>query len=74
VLFQEMNFGPYTGYQLSRPNLEYQTWKCPNCEEICYRQGVWFEQRMMLGTQADMDEIVTAFQKVYDNRAALAEG
>ncbi len=72
VLFQEMNFGPYSGYKLSRPDLDYRQWQCPNCEEICYRQGVWLEQRMMLGTPSDMDDIVAAFQKVYDNRAALA--
>ncbi len=74
MLFEELAFGPFTGYRLSRPNLDYRQWQCPNCEEICYRQGAWFEQRMMLGTQADMDGIVAAVQKIYDNRHALAEG
>ena len=71
VLFEELAFGPFTGYRLSRPALNYRKWRCPNCEELCYRQGVWFEQRMMLGPRADMDDIVAAVEKVYANRPAL---
>ena len=53
------------------PDLDYRKVRCPNCEEVCYRQGAWLEQRMMLGPRADMDDIVAAVEKVYANRPAL---
>jgi dTDP-4-amino-4,6-dideoxygalactose transaminase len=72
VLFDQRAFGPYTGYRLSRPSLSYRDCTCPNCEEISYRQGAWLEQRLMLGTTADMDQIVAAFEKLWANRQSLA--
>ncbi len=71
-LFQDLAFGPYTAYKQTQPDLDYRRVSCPNCEEICYRQGVWLEQRFMLGTRQDMDDIADAFQKVYDQRQSLA--
>lgn len=71
-LFTNLAFGPYTAYQTAQPGLDYRQVCCPNCETICYRQGAWLEQRMMLASEADMDDIVRAFQKVYENRQSLA--
>jgi len=37
---------------------------CPVTERACYEEGIWFHQTMLLGGQADMDDIVAAVQKV----------
>jgi dTDP-4-amino-4,6-dideoxygalactose transaminase len=69
-LFEDQAFGPYIGCKRSHPDLDYGKTSCPNCETICYQQGAWFEQRMLLGTQADMDDIADALEKIYANREA----
>jgi dTDP-4-amino-4,6-dideoxygalactose transaminase len=71
-LFANLAFGPYRGYQLSRPTLDYCTVSCPNCEVICFAQGAWLEHRLLLGLQEDMDDIVAAFEKVYHHRKQIA--
>ncbi len=71
-VFEERLFGPYTGYQNARPELDYRKVRCPNCETISFTQGVWLEQRLLLGTRQDMDDIARAIEKVYQNRAQLA--
>ena len=35
------------------------------------REAVWFFQNMLLGEQKDMDDIIDAVQKVYENRKQL---
>ena len=64
-------FGPYRGCDVARPALDYRNVPCPNCETICSRQGAWLEQRLLLGTQEDMNDIAAAFEKVYENRNTL---
>ena len=71
-LFANLAFGPFTGYRQSRPDLDYAGVKCPNCESICHRQGAWLEQRLLLGTSADVDDIARAFEKIYSHRDRLA--
>jgi dTDP-4-amino-4,6-dideoxygalactose transaminase len=68
-LFRNRAFGPYLPD--ARTRLDYSSVHCPNSERICREQGVWLEQSLMLGTQADMDDIADAFEKVYEQRAAL---
>ena len=46
---------------------------CPNSDLLCREQAVWLEQAMFLGPRADMDDIYRAFEKVYEQRAALAD-
>lgn len=72
-LFTNLAFGPYTAYRAASPGLDYRQVSCPNCETICGQQGLWLEQRILLGTQRDMDDIVAAFQKVVENRDVLAD-
>jgi dTDP-4-amino-4,6-dideoxygalactose transaminase len=69
-LFLNRAFGPYLP-NASR-TLDYGKVKCPNCEKICGEQGAWFEQSLFLGAQSDMDDIAQAFEKVYNQREALA--
>jgi dTDP-4-amino-4,6-dideoxygalactose transaminase len=70
-LFLNKAFGPYLAEVADR--LDYAKVCCPNCETICSEQGAWLEQSLFLGTQADMEDIARAFEKVYENRAALAQ-
>ena len=69
-LFLNKAFGPYLAGAADR--LDYGKVCCPNCEKICFEQGAWLEQSLFLGAQGDMDNIAGAFEKVYENRAALA--
>lgn len=44
---------------------------CPVTERVCNEEGVWFAQTMLLGTHADMDDIVTSVAKVQSGAKAL---
>jgi dTDP-4-amino-4,6-dideoxygalactose transaminase len=46
--------------------------ECPNCDHLV-EETVGFHQRMLLGPRQDMDDIVTAIGKIYDNRRKLRE-
>jgi len=70
-LFLSKAFGPYLP-NASR-TLDFGKVSCPNCELICGEQGAWLEQSLFLGTQADMDDIARAFEKVYEHRDALGK-
>ena len=72
-MFENQAFGPYTGCRDTGPELDYRNTSCPNCETISSVQGVWLEQRLLLGPKHDMEDIVVAFEKVYENRNRLAE-
>ena len=37
---------------------------CPVCEDLCYRTAMWFRHSMLLGSDADMQDIVAIFEKV----------
>ncbi|MCX6922307.1 MAG: DegT/DnrJ/EryC1/StrS family aminotransferase [Verrucomicrobia bacterium] len=71
-LFGNLAFGPYRGYESRQPELDYRHTSCPNCETICSSQGAWLEQRLLLGTRADIDDIASAFEKVHEQRGRLA--
>jgi dTDP-4-amino-4,6-dideoxygalactose transaminase len=43
----------------------------PGNDQLC-DQAVTFYQSMLLGTKADMDDIVNAITKIYENRNSLA--
>jgi perosamine synthetase len=40
---------------------------CPLNDRLCNEEAVWFYQSMLLGTRADMDDIVNAIRKIHDN-------
>jgi dTDP-4-amino-4,6-dideoxygalactose transaminase len=71
-LFVNRAFGPYTGYQNVRTDLDYRLSACPNCETICSAQGAWLEQRLLLGAREDMDDIAIAFEKIHVARKQLS--
>jgi dTDP-4-amino-4,6-dideoxygalactose transaminase len=68
-IFRRQAFGPYLPRAAAR--LDYGKTHCPNSDLICREQAVWLEQRLFLGPRSDMDDIVRAFEKVYENRGAL---
>jgi len=70
-LFLNQAFGPYL--PVARQSLDFGKVKCPNCDTICGEQGAWFEQNLFLGTEADMDDIVRAFEKVHALRGTLGK-
>lgn len=70
-LFVNKAFGPYIPQAAAR--LDYKNVSCPNCDKICYQQGAWLEQSIMLGSQQDMDDICRAFMKVHDARRSLSD-
>ncbi len=43
----------------------------PQNDRLC-EEAVWFSQTMLLGTKSDMDDIVDAVLKLYENRDKLA--
>ncbi len=70
-LFLNRAFGPYL--PTASKTLDYSQVNCPNCEKICFEQGAWLEQSLMLGTESDMDDIAHAFEKIYEHRGALGK-
>ena len=68
-MFRNKAFGPFLPKAAAR--LDYRKVRCPNSDLICREQCVWLEQRLLLGRPGDMDDIASAFEKVYENRSLL---
>jgi dTDP-4-amino-4,6-dideoxygalactose transaminase len=43
---------------------------CPASEAAC-NEAVWLEQRLLLGTQDDMNDVVSAIEKIWQHRSQL---
>jgi dTDP-4-amino-4,6-dideoxygalactose transaminase len=69
-LFRKMAFGPYLPAAAS--TLEYGATRCPNSDALCRDQAIWLGQNLLLGPRADVDDIARAFEKVHEQRRALA--
>jgi dTDP-4-amino-4,6-dideoxygalactose transaminase len=70
-MFRRRAFGPYLPRIADQ--LDYERVHCPNSDLICREQGVWLEHALLLGPRADMDEVYCAFEKVHEQRIALAD-
>jgi dTDP-4-amino-4,6-dideoxygalactose transaminase len=70
-MFRNRAFGPYLAGITDR--LDYERVHCPISDLLCREQALWLEQAIFLGSREDMDDIYRAFEKVYDERAALAD-
>ncbi|MEZ4900376.1 MAG: DegT/DnrJ/EryC1/StrS family aminotransferase [Spirosomataceae bacterium] len=44
---------------------------CPQNDQLCNEEAVWFTQNMLLGTHADMDDIANAIEKIYTHADKL---
>jgi len=45
--------------------------QCPANDKYCNEENVKFTQKMFLGTKSDMDDIVRAIEKIYNNAGKL---
>jgi dTDP-4-amino-4,6-dideoxygalactose transaminase len=68
-LFVNTAFGPYD----AAARCDYANLRLPVCERISGNEGAWLYQTVLLGNQSDMDDVVNAFTKVYENRLALSD-
>jgi dTDP-4-amino-4,6-dideoxygalactose transaminase len=69
-LFRNKAFGPFL--QNASARLDYSKTNCPNGDRIC-SESIWLEQGIFLGPRSDMDDIGIAFEKIFENRAALTK-
>ncbi|MGH9311520.1 MAG: DegT/DnrJ/EryC1/StrS family aminotransferase [Vicinamibacterales bacterium] len=67
-LFRNRAFGPYLDGRADR--LAYADAACPNSDRLCC-EAIWLGQELLLGDRGDLDDIVRAFQKVFEHRDAL---
>lgn len=70
-VFAQRQFGPYAGAAGYVSDLAANAANCPVTERICRTEACWIGQSTMLGSRADMDDIVTAAEKVYAHRSEL---
>jgi perosamine synthetase len=70
-MFRKKAFGPYI--PTAAANLDFNRVHCPNSDLICREQGMWIEQSVLLGPKTDMDDIIRAFEKIYEHRQALRQ-
>jgi dTDP-4-amino-4,6-dideoxygalactose transaminase len=68
-VFTRKAFGPYLPAR--SPRLDYTGRRYPVSDAVC-RDAIWLEQRLLLGTREDMDDIARAFEKIHASREALA--
>lgn len=68
-LFRNKAFGPFVPGAIER--LDYGSAHCPNSDLLCRDQALWLGQNLLLGTDADLDDIVMAFEKVHALRHEL---
>jgi dTDP-4-amino-4,6-dideoxygalactose transaminase len=45
--------------------------KCPNCDKVCQEMVMLWASGPLLGTKEDMDDVINALVKVYENRDKL---
>ena len=69
-LFRNKVFGPFL--QNACAGIDYSKTSCPNSDRIC-SESIWLEQNVFLGPRSDMDDIGIAFEKIFENRAALTK-
>lgn len=68
-IFRNRAFGPFLTDRAAAP--DYARTPCPNSDRLCEEQAIWLGQSLLLGPRADMDDVASAFEKVYEHRHAL---
>ena len=69
-LFRNKAFGPFVPG--ARARLDYAGTRCRNSDLLCREQALWLGQNLLLGSDADVDDIVAAFEKVHLHRHELS--
>ena len=70
-VFAERRFGPYAGAMGYCADVEANAAHCPVTENACKVEACWLYQNALLGSRKDMDDIVDAIAKIYENRHLL---
>ncbi|HDS73951.1 MAG TPA: DegT/DnrJ/EryC1/StrS family aminotransferase, partial [Firmicutes bacterium] len=62
-------------FDLSHParNVDFTEIAVPVAKRACESEACWLTQNVLLGSKADMDDIVTAARKIYENRHELVK-
>lgn len=47
--------------------MDYSNVKMPVAEKACYYEGLWLPQYVLLGSRDDMDDIISALEKIKEN-------
>ncbi|MCI0512707.1 DegT/DnrJ/EryC1/StrS family aminotransferase [candidate division KSB1 bacterium] len=68
-VFKQRAFGP-AGRVLDL-GVDYNQVYLPESEKACFEEAIWFNQNQFLGTEADMDDIVTAIKKIRDHASQV---
>jgi dTDP-4-amino-4,6-dideoxygalactose transaminase len=69
-LFRDKAFGPFLPG--ARDRLDYAAVRCPNSDLLCREQALWLGQNLLLGPDEDVNDIVTAFEKIHAHRHELS--
>ena len=48
-------------------DISYSNLNLPNCETLCKKESVWFNQNLFLGEKTDIDDIIEAIAKIKSN-------
>lgn len=64
-LYKQSVFEEYAG------NPDYKKCHCPVTEDLCYNSGAWFGHPVLLGTEEDLYDIVSIFQKIKEHASEL---
>lgn len=70
-VFQQKRFGPYSGANRYDADIAANAARCPVTEKASREAGCWLTQNLLLGTRDDMDDIIRAITKIYENRRDL---
>lgn len=70
-VFAYKSFGPFDGAVGARPGSALDPAAFPVCARAC-QEACWLSQSFLLGTQADMDDIISAVAKVHQYRGELS--
>jgi dTDP-4-amino-4,6-dideoxygalactose transaminase len=63
---------PATARPYLANDIDYRDVSCPNAERLC-REAIWMFQGQMLGSTADMQDIIDVVTKVWEHRHELRE-
>lgn len=53
--------------------VDYSSIRMPATERACYIEGLWLPQYVLLGSREDMDDVVSAIEKIRNNAEELGE-
>jgi len=65
-LYTQPVFSEHKGYEYGRCH-------CPVTEDLCYTSGMWIFHSVLLGTEADMQDIIAIVHKIKDHVDEMPE-